>query len=106
MIYRHVISFENPTKTANLSGGNDEAYTSFVTTRGLVKKRDGFRGLSDGYDGIVNTYEVECFWRGDIENNVTRDTRIIYENRSFRVETWERVNEERFKMKFTVTEII
>lgn len=103
--FRHVIRFENPTKTANTSGGRDEAYADFLTTRGSVEKRDGFRNFSDGYDAIINTYVLHTYWRGDLEANLTRDTRVIYDNRSFRIETWERVNEERSFMKFTISEI-
>lgn len=103
--FRHVIRFEIPTKTANTSGGQDEAYADLLTTRGSVRKKDGFRNFSDGYDAIINTYELMTYWRGDLESNLTRDTRVIYDNRSFRIETWERVNEERSFMKFTISEI-
>lgn len=103
--FKHVIRFEVPSKSATTSGGQNEAYNDLLTTRGSVRKKDGFRNFSDGYDAIINTYEIVTYWRGDLEANLTRDTRIVYDNRSFRIETWERVNEERSFMKFTVSEI-
>lgn len=98
--YTKTITFKNPTKTVGESGGNTEEYSSFVTTRASATKKDGYRNLDNGYDQVIEVYEFMCFWRYNLEQGVSKDTRISFEGKDFRLESWE-VIESGFKlMKF------
>lgn len=102
--FRHVVKLENVVKSANASAGQNEGYVDFVTVRGSMKKKDGFRTFDDGYDKQVNTYEFVTFWRQQIENNITKDTRLVFDNRFFKIETYELIREQRAFYKFTIVE--
>jgi head-tail adaptor len=102
--FRHVVKLENVIKVANGSGGHDEAYADFVITRGQMKKKDGFRVFEEGYDKQVSTYEYVTFWRQELENNITKDTRFVYDNRFFKIETFELIREQRQFYRFTLVE--
>lgn len=102
--FKKVIRFEFVVKTDNTSGGKKEDFIHYIETRAKVKKRDGFRSFQEGKDKIINVYDVECFWRHAIETNLTKDTRVIYENRNFRIETYEIIRETRAFYRFTMSE--
>jgi head-tail adaptor len=102
--FRQVVKLENVIKVPNASGGQDEAYADFVITRGSMKKKDGFRTFDEGYDKQVNTYEYVTFWRKELENNITKDTRFVYDNRFFKMETFELIREQRQFYKFILVE--
>lgn len=102
----HVVYFENVIKTANSSGGHNEAYQGFCKTRGFMKKKDRFRSFDDGYDKQVSKYDLTTFWRQEIQNNITKDTRIIYDNRIFRIETFELIREQRRFYLITLVESV
>lgn len=83
------ITFENPTKTANPSGGMTESYQPFLTVMASARKLDGYRNLDNGYDGIISVYEFICYGRNRLDTLFTKDTRVIYYDQSYRVENWE-----------------
>lgn len=97
--FRHVVKFEIVVKTANASSGQVESYTNFVTVRGYMKKTHDVRAFDDGYDREIDSYELTTFWRQEIENNLGLGTKVVYDNRFFKVETWELIREQRMFYK-------
>ena len=104
-LFNHVLSLENPTKTQQNEGSNKEAFNAFVTTRGFFRKKSGFRNLEEGYDQLVSEYEAYMYWRSDIENNMTKDTRLVYDNRVFKILSYERMEQHRMYYKFLLIEV-
>lgn len=94
-----VIQFEIPTKTANVSGGQNEAYTQLCSTRGKVKVKDAFRSIENGYDANVENVEVYCYWRNDIVNNFTRDMKMIWMNKSYQIVSMESLERRWIKLQ-------
>lgn len=104
--YTEIITFKNPTKTGDTSGGSSEAYNAFVTTRASAVKRDGYREMNSGYDSVIEVYEFACFWRYNLEQNVDKDTRIVFDGKEYRLESWEVVDSGFKLMKFKASCIL
>lgn len=103
--WRHVVKLENPAKPANGSGGRSEIFEAWVTTRGYFKRKRGYRNFESGFDQMVQEYTCLLPWRSEFDNNMTKDTRLIYDNRVFKIEGQERVEENRHIMELTLTEV-
>lgn len=80
-------------------------FADFVTTRASAVKLDGYRKFENGYDSIIDVYEFTCFWRYNLEVNITRETRIIYDDIEFRMESWEVIDKGIKVMKFKASAI-
>ena len=102
--FREVFRFENQVKTPNTSGGQEESSTQFVTVRGLWEKKNGNRDFETGVDLLISVYDAYCYWRGELESFITKDSRLIYDNKQYRIESYERIGERRQYMHFTVSE--
>lgn len=100
-LFRHTLKFENPVKQQDIAGGNQVIqYEDLVITKGYFRERDGFRQIEEGYDQLVWEYECYTWWRNELEANVTKDTRIIYENRIYKLVSKKRLEEDRMFMRF------
>lgn len=104
--YTDTITFKNPVKTDNTSGGSTDAYSSFVTTRASATKLDGYRNVENGYDSVIEVWEFVCFWRYNLEQNVDKDTRIVFDGQEYRLESWQTVDSGFKLMKFKASCIL
>ena len=102
--FKQPFRFERFVKTANTSGGSTEEFELICNTRGKWEKLDGSRNLTEGQDQIITVYKVTCYWRSNLENVINKDTRLIYDNRVFRIERKDRVGEVRQYYQFFVSE--
>ncbi len=95
-LFKQVVSFENPDKQADGSGGRREIFKGFLTTRGYLRKRGGFRALQENSrDVLVQEYDLFCYWRKELEDGLTKDTHIVYDNRQYQIIDYHRHNEQR-----------
>lgn len=103
--WRHVIKLEDPLKAPDGSGGQTEDYEEWVTLRGYFRQKSGSRNFESGYDQLVTEYEAFIPWRSEFENNMTKDTRLIYDNRVFKILKKEFVEEIRHVIALTLTSV-
>lgn len=101
-MFTKVISFENSAnKVRDAGGGYKGTFVGVVTTRGFMRKLSGGRVFDDNsYSKLVEEYECFTFWRSMFENEFTKDTRIVYENKSYQIHEIERYQENRQFMRF------
>lgn len=92
-LFRQVFAFENVVKTATTSGGFTERYERFYSARGCFIQKSGDRNFDQGQDMLVEGYDFYCYWRSALEANINKDTRITYDNKSFRIDRKERMQE-------------
>jgi hypothetical protein len=100
--FRQVFRFENFDKTQKPSSGYDEAFKELFTTKGRWRQLSAGRAFALGLDLITTTYEVTCYWRAQLEELLTKDTRLIYENKIFKIERIQLINEQRKYYQFIV----
>lgn len=100
-MFRDPIQLDNPNKSQDEAGGNQEiSWDTLVITKGCFVERDGFRQMEEGFDQLVWEYEAFMWWRNEIEANVTKDTRLIYENRIYKIVSWGRWKGNRQFLRF------
>jgi len=99
---RSVVVFTLPTKATDTTGGRTEAYTSTITTRGKLTRKDGFRSFDTGYDKQVSVYDLFVYWRKDMEANLTKDVTVTYDGKNYSVVDYELVDERRSLYKIEI----
>jgi head-tail adaptor len=102
---RMVLKFEQVSKTSDDTGGQDEAYSEWLTTRGYFRNKRNYTQFENGYDESVKTFEAWIFWRNAIEADMSKDVRITYEARQFKIDTFTLVDERRRLYKLDLTEV-
>lgn len=102
---RMVIKLERPVKSSDDTGGQLEEYEEWFTTRGYLEKERSLRTFQTGYDQSIKTYSCWIPWRNEIEQGFTKDTRVVFEARSFRIDTFEMVREQRRVCLLKLTEV-
>jgi head-tail adaptor len=100
-----VLKLEQVSKSSDQTGGQNEGYSEWVTTRGFFQVKRNYRAFETGYDGSVKTFEAWIWWRNEIEAELSKDVRIIYEARSFSIDTFTLVGEKRRMYKLDLTEV-
>jgi head-tail adaptor len=100
-----VLKLEQVAKSADGTGGNDEGYSEWFTTRGYLRNKRNYRQFETGYDESVKTFEAWIFWRNEIEANISKDVRVLFEARSFAIDTFTLVGEKRKMYKLELTEV-
>lgn len=102
---RMVLKFEQVSKSSDGTGGKNEQYDEWLTTRGYFQLKRNYRAFETGYDESVKTFECWVPWRSDLEANISKDVRIVYEARSFAIDTFTMVDEKRRLYKLDLTEV-
>jgi head-tail adaptor len=100
-----VLKFEQVSKSSDQTGGQNEAYDEWFTTRGYFRNKRNYRQFETGYDESVKTFEAWIYWRNAIEADLSKDVRMVYEARSFAIDTFTLVNEKRKMYKLELTEV-
>jgi head-tail adaptor len=100
-----VLKFEQVSKSSDQTGGQNEGYNEWFTTRGYFRNNRNYRQFETGYDESVKTFEAWINWRNEIEANISKDVRIVYEARSFSIDTFKLVDERRRLYKLELTEV-
>lgn len=100
-----VIKLERPVKSSDATGGQLEEYEEWYTTRGYLKLERSFRTFETGLDQSVKTYNCWIPWRHEFEQGVTKDIRVVFESRSFQIDTFTMVDERRRIYQLKLTEV-
>jgi SPP1 family predicted phage head-tail adaptor len=100
-----VLKFEKVVKSSDQTGGQNEAYVDWFTTRGYFRNKRNYRQFETGYDESVKTFEAWIYWRNAIEVDLSKDVRIEFEARSFAIDMFTLVGEKRKMYKLELTEV-
>jgi head-tail adaptor len=100
-----VLKFEQVNKSSDQTGGQNEQNVDWFTTRGYFRNKRNYRKFETGYDESVKTFEAWIYWRNAIEADLSKDVRIVYEARSFAIDTFTLVEEKRKMYKLELTEV-
>lgn len=100
-----VLKLERPVKSSDDTGGQNELYEEWFTTRGYLELERSFRAFETGYDASVKTYKCWLPWRNELEQGLTKDVRVIFESRSFAIDSFAMVTEARKMYQLKLTEV-
>lgn len=106
------VKFEinNPANLNPTTGpGGVDGFTELLTTWGSLRKKGGNRQLDYGEIVESNQYEMYVYYQVALFNALNDEgveslRIIIDDNRKFTVAAWEKVEEDRMYLKFTLNE--
>lgn len=87
---------------ADQGAGALDSYSTYCTTRGYLKKTSGSRSVSFGEITGGNSYTLWVRFQTTIESNIRMDNKIIIDGRTFTIDSFELVDEEKKYYKFTL----
>jgi head-tail adaptor len=102
VVLNKIVVFKQNTPTASTTGGKIDAYTTLVTTRGSLSKRNTSKGFSAGEHGFDNSYELIVRYQDAIFNAIRTDLKILIDSITYTIHSWEKMEEKRFYLKFTI----
>ena len=100
-----VIKWERVNKASDSTGGQDEQFVDWFTGRGYLKRMNSFRKFNSGYDESVNVYQGWVMWRSELETDLTKDIRIVFDNRILYVQSYNLINEKRKMYELELKEV-
>jgi head-tail adaptor len=102
---RVIIMANNPTPTAS-GGSKDGGWSSIASTRGYLRKTSGNKAASFGDIMLGSTHELFVRFQQSIKDNMRADNRILIDDeRTFKVSSFEFLEEERRWIKINLTEL-
>lgn len=99
-----VLKFELMDKESDQTGGRLEKGKEWFTTRGYFRELSSYRKFNSGYDETVVVAEIFIHWRQAVENDMSKDVQIVYDNRFFGVDSFKRHDEDRRLFVITIKE--
>lgn len=93
--FNKVVKWERVNKDPDATGGQDEQYVDWFTGKMCLKKMSTARKLNLGYDEATDAYDAWAIWRHAIETDITKDTRLVFDNRIFKVHNYGLVDDKR-----------
>lgn len=100
-----VFLLQLPEKTDDGTGGKLEDFPETITVRGHLKMRNQTDAFVNGYDEMVTVYDGWIPWRKDIEATITKDMRVMIEARSFKIDGFNMVEEQRRMYHLKLVEV-
>lgn len=100
-----VVKFEQVSKSSDNTGGQNEGYDEWFTTRGYLLKKSSTKAFMSGYDASIKVYDLWVPWRNELEQGISKDVRVIFEARSFKVDVFEMVGEKRKLYHLELSEV-
>ncbi len=94
------VVFKSNSTTSSATGGKIDSYSTLVTTDGRFRKRSGNRALNYGEQTFINSYELIVRYQDTIFNAVRSDLKIEVDSVRYTIESWEKMDEQRFYLKF------
>lgn len=80
-------------REAVTTGGQNDVYTTLLTTRGRLRKISGGRGLDFGLIENKESYKLLCRFQSALEYSITANMKVEVDNKGFTIDTWEKVDE-------------
>jgi hypothetical protein len=102
MVLKTVVIFKTKTPSSTSTGGGIDSYSTLLTTRGRFRKQGSNRSLSFGEMTFAGTYELIVRYQDAIFNALRTDLRVTIDSIDYTIQSWEKLNEERFYIKFLV----
>lgn len=111
---RSVVVFRSNTPTVNATasrdavttGGQNDVYADFLTTRGRLRKDSGNRHLEQGMIDSEDHYNLICRFQPGLEMFLKVNGKVVVDGRNYTIDNWERVDQishiYKFKLNITI----
>lgn len=104
-LFRKSVAFRKTTPVADDSGGEADVWSTFLTTRGYLKKLNGNRTLEAGELVMNSTYELWVRFQSALAAEVKPSLRAIIDGKNYTCHDAEVIAERNSYYKFIVKAI-
>lgn len=109
-IMRSVVVFLTNTPTtaatatlnAVTTGGQNDVYSTLLSTRGRLKKLNGGRMLEMGMIQSEDAYELTCRFQTALETALKVNGKVTVDGAAFTINTWEKMDQINHIYKFKI----
>jgi Phage head-tail joining protein len=101
--FNKVVTFKQNTPTQK-GAGKADAYTTLLTTRGKVEFKNSSRGTNYGEIKNTSDYWLTVRWEEDLDNLDFMKMKVVYDSKTFQINSAEKIGEKRFYLKFSISE--
>jgi len=98
------VKFERNDPQPTETGGEVDQYSELLTTRGYLRTRSGNRSLADGELLLYSSHELTCRFQQALENELSKDVRILINNAFYTISAWALTDEKRFYYTFQINQ--
>lgn len=104
-LFRERVAFRKNVPPSDDSGGEDDNYSTFLTTRGYLRKTSGNRTLEASQAVNNSTYELWVRYQDALANEIKPSLRAIIDGKNFTCHDVEVIAERDSYYKFIVKAI-
>lgn len=95
------------TREAITTGGENDVYTTLLTTRGRLRKRSGGRNLDLGLLTGQDSYELICRFQSALESALKANMKVFVDGIEYTIVTWQKTDQISHYYKFDLnTQIV
>lgn len=88
------------TREAITTGGQNDVYSTSVTTRGRLRKHNGSRGLDLGAITGQDSYELICRYDSTLNSSLKVNMKVFVDSVEYSIQSWEVIDQIRHIYKF------
>lgn len=100
---RSIVQFQQNQPVDNESGGQDDVWTIIITTRGRLRKKNGYKDIELGSVQFNKDYELVCRYQSSILINP--DTRVLVDGKAYKINDWEMEQEINHLLIFSISRV-
>lgn len=105
---RSSVVFKTNTPTVNATadreavttGGENDVYSTLLTTRGRLRKKNGNRGLDLGLLSGQDSYELVCRFQSALESSLKVNMKVFVDSVEYTIASWEKIDQLNHIYKF------
>ena len=87
-------------RAAVTTGGQNDAYTTLLTTRGRLRKTNGFKDLLLGEISGKDSYELICRFQSALESGLKVNGKVVVDLVNYTIASWEKIDQLNHLYKF------
>lgn len=100
---RQVGTFQKNQAVDNTSGGQDDNWVDMLTTRGILQKTKGGKGIEEGSLQFNKSYQWACRYQSDLV--IDQSTRLVIDGQPYQIMDFELEEQKRHIYLFNLNKI-
>lgn len=101
--FNKLVTFKQNTPTVK-GAGKADAYTTLLSTRGMMEQRNSSRGMNYGEIKNTKDWTLTVRWQEDLDGLDYMKMKVVYDSKTYQITSVEKIGEKRFYLKFGLSE--
>jgi hypothetical protein len=101
--FNKLVTFKQNTPTVK-GAGKADAYTTLLSTRGMMEQRNSSRGMNYGEIKNTKDWTLTVRWQEDLDGLDFMKMKVVYDSKTYQITSVEKIGEKRFYLRFGLSE--